>query len=134
MLSCRKLCAGCGVEVSVDFAGQVVFETVVDLVECASFGGTALDVGVGAGVHVHVGDDGHVEGAVEVLVSSAVDAVPDGVPGGRGDRADAGEAGESGLGSDAPQVRPRGQRDCGGDRPDSGLLEGVGGGCVGLGR
>ena len=89
---------------SVDFAGQLVFETAADLVECASFGGAALDVGAGAGVHAHAGDDGHVEGAVEASVSAAVDAVPDGVPGGRGDRADAGEAGESGLGSDAPQV------------------------------
>lgn len=85
--------------------------------------GAAFNVGAGAGVHAHVGDDGRVEGSVQSSVFASVDAVPDGVAGGCGDRVDVGEAGERGLGSDAPQVRPRGQGDCGSDRPDSGLLE-----------
>ena len=107
----------------VDLAGEVALEAAADLAEGASFGGAAFDVGAGSRVHAHAGDDGHVERPVEASVTAAVDAVTDGVARGRGDGAGACEAGERGLGSDASQVRPGCQRDGGGDRPDSGLVE-----------
>src|SRR5665647_2454449 len=49
-------------------------------------------------------------------VTAAVDAVSDGVAGRRRNWVHAGEAGERRFGSDAAQVRPRGQRHRGGDR------------------
>src|SRR5665647_298947 len=121
----------CGaVEVAVDLAGEVALEASTDLAEGAAFSGSALNVGAGGRVHAHAGDDGHVERAVEATVTAAVDAVSDGVAGRRRNRVHAGEAGERRFGSDAAQVRPRGQRHRGGDRADAGLLEQSAGGAL----
>src|SRR5665647_525741 len=106
----------CGaVEVAVDLAGEVALEASTDLAEGAAFSGSALNVGAGGRVHAHAGDDGHVERAVEATVTAAVDAVSDGVAGRRRNWVHAGEAGERRFGSDAAEVRPRGQRHRGGD-------------------
>lgn len=122
-LSSREFGPGCGVEATVDFAGEVALEAASDFAEGASFGGASFEVGTCSWVHAHARNDGHVQGPVEASVTAVVDAVPDGVARGRGDRAGAGEAGERGLGSDASQVGPRGQRDRGGDWVDAGLIE-----------
>src|SRR5674476_1064850 len=121
----------CGaVEVAVDLAGEVALEASTDLAEGAAFSGSALNVGAGGRVHAHAGDDGHVERAVEATVTAAVDAVSDGVAGRRRNWVHAGEAGERRFGSDAAQVRPRGQRHRGGDRADAGLFEQSAGGAL----
>src|SRR5665648_316753 len=115
--------SGGAVEVAVDLAGEVALEASTDLAEGAAFSGSALNVGAGGRVHAHAGDDGHVERAVEATVTAAVDAVSDGVAGRRRNWVHTGEAGERRFGSDAAQVRPRGQRHRGGDRADAGLFE-----------
>ena len=108
---------------SVDLTSEVSLEAATDLSEGAAFCGAAFDVGAGAGVHSHAGDDGHVEGPVQAAITASIDAVPNGVARGGGDRIGAGEAGERGLRSDASQVGPGGQCDGGGDRPDAGLVK-----------
>jgi hypothetical protein len=95
--SSRLVELGGGVKAAVDLAGEVALEASADLSEGASFGASAFDVGAGAGVHAHAGDDGHVQRAVQAPVAAAVDAVADRVAGGGRDRVHAGEAGEGGL-------------------------------------
>ena len=67
--------------------------------------------------------DDLVEGAVELAVAAAVEAVADGLAGGGGDRGGAGEAGEGSLAGEPSVVRP-GEHDLRGqERADAGLVE-----------
>ena len=100
-----RCCSGSrGVELSVDLAGEVALEGASDLTQGAALGCALGDLGTGVGVHAHAGHDGHVEGAVEASVASAVDPVAHGVPGGGRDGVDACEAGEGGFGSNSSQM------------------------------
>lgn len=98
------LWTGCCVESTVDVPGEGGLEAATDIAQCPVSGGAAFDVGAGAEVHAHAGDNGHAQGAVERLVLAAVDAAGDGVYRWGRDGVDAGEAGEGGFGSDAAQV------------------------------
>ena len=72
------------------------------------------------------GDEDLVEGAVELSVAAAVEAVADRLSGGGGDRGDAGEPGERGFAADPAFVGP-GEHDLGcEERPDAGLVEELG--------
>ena len=64
-----------------------------------------------------------MEGAVELAVAAAAEAVPGGLAAGGGDGCDAGEAGEAGFGAEPAAVRPGDDQLGGDDRADAGLVE-----------
>ena len=75
----------------------------------------ALDVGDGGRVAAHPGDGDDVDGAVELAVAEAVEAVAVGAAGGDGDSRGAGEHAEGGFAVNASGVGP-GQQDLGGEQ------------------
>jgi hypothetical protein len=64
-----------------------------------------------------------VQGAVELAVAAAVQAVADDLSGGGGDRGGAGERGEGGLGAEAAAMRPRAEELGSADHTDARLGE-----------
>src|SRR5665648_569893 len=118
--------SGEGVKLAEDLARDVALEAAADLASCSALGGAALDVGAGGGVvgHADPGDD--VQGAVELAVPTAGEAVADGVARGGGEWCCAGQGGERGFGADAPAVGPRGQHDSPGNRAQARDLEQTG--------
>src|SRR5665647_3664673 len=70
-----------GFEGAVDLPGEVALETAADLLGCAAFGASSLDVGAGVGVVGHARDRRDVQGAVQAPVAAAVESVSNGVPG-----------------------------------------------------
>jgi hypothetical protein len=69
-----------------------------------------------------VEDDG-VQGAVELAVAAAAEAVADRLAARGGQWCDAGEAGEGGFGADAVMVGSGDNQLCGDDRADAGFVE-----------
>lgn len=64
-----------------------------------------------------------MEGAVELAIAAAGEAVTDGLSGGGWDRCAAGQGGEGGLGAEATRVRPGGEDLRGADHADTRLGE-----------
>jgi hypothetical protein len=62
-------------------AGEVALYAAADFPVGLSFGAAALDVGLGFRMAAHAADGDGVQGAVELAVSEAVDAVPVGAAG-----------------------------------------------------
>ena len=65
------------------------------------------------------GEHDRVQGAVELAVAAAVEAVADGLAGAAGDRGCAGEARERGFGAESAGMRPGDEELGGGDRADA---------------
>jgi hypothetical protein len=78
-----------------EFAGDVSLEAAADLGVGLALGAAFGDVGVGARADQPAGQSDVVQGAVELAVAAAVEAVPAGSAAGGRDRADAGQRGES---------------------------------------
>ena len=84
-------------EEPVEVAGEVALEAAGGFAAGFAFAGAPFDVGDRGWVCSASGDEDLVEGAVELAVAAAVEAVADRLAGGGGDRGDAGETGERGL-------------------------------------
>ena len=69
-----------------------------------AFGEAAGDVVAGCGVVLAAVQDDRVQGAVELAVAAAAEAVPVRLAAGGGDGCDAGEAGEGGFGAEPAVV------------------------------
>ena len=76
---------------------EVAFETAPDLALATPFSETFLNVGFGVVVVLHAGHCNHVKCAIQTPVTASVEAMPDGVPTGSGDRTHTGESRECGL-------------------------------------
>src|SRR5690606_12238515 len=78
-------------------AGDVAFEAADDVFFGEAFGGAAFDVGAGGRVVAHAGEHDPVEGGVGLPVSSPVEPVAAGPPGGGGQWCGGAEHGERRL-------------------------------------
>lgn len=107
-------------------AGEVALEASHGFALGLALGDAPGDVGLGGGVAAHADHDDEMQGPVELADAAAVEAVPAGIPGGRGDGAGPGQGGECGLGADSAGVGPRDEHDGGGDGTDTGQREQVG--------
>ncbi len=67
---------------------------------------SSIDVGDRRRMCASAGDEDHVQGAVELAIAAAVEAVADRLARRGGDRCAASEASEGGLASDPALVRP----------------------------
>src|SRR6266550_7614684 len=89
---------------SVEAAGVVAFERADRFAFGLAFADSTLDVSDRALVASAAREHDCVQGAVELAVAAAVEAVADGFAGATGDRGCAGEACEGGFGSEAAGV------------------------------
>ena len=64
----------CGLEESVEVAGDVAFECADGFAACFAFGDASLDVGLGAGVGACSGECDGVDGVVESSVAAPLEA------------------------------------------------------------
>ena len=103
--------------------GDVSLEAALDLAWGLAFGGAFGGVGAGSWVVLKSGEDDRVQGAVELAVAAAVEAVADGLAGGGGDRRGPAEHRERGVAAQAAGVRPGAEQLRGADRPDADLVE-----------
>src|SRR5215469_17491626 len=90
------LCSVKVVELAEEVAGEVALDAAADLAVGFAFGATALDVGLGFRMAAHAADGDGVQGAVELAVAEAVEAVPVGAAGGGRDGCGAGQHAEGG--------------------------------------
>src|SRR5258708_4449876 len=97
-------------EVGVDLAGDVPFEAAHDLFLGQAFGGAPFDVGAGRRVGAHPGDDDAPQGVVGLPVAGGVEAAPDGLSGGGGDRGGGAQVRPGGLGAQPLGVVPGGNQ------------------------
>ena len=74
MSTCRRCC----LQLSEEGAGEVAFEAADGVAFGFSFAEAAADVGLRFGVDSFAAEDDRVEGAVELAVVAAVEAVADG--------------------------------------------------------
>jgi hypothetical protein len=111
---------------AVEVAGEVALEQ-TDGVACAlAFADAAGDVVAGCRVVLAAVEDHRVQGAVELAVATAAEAVPDRLTARGGQRGDAGETGKAGFRADAVVVGPGDDQLCGDDWSDAGFVEQVG--------
>jgi len=104
------LCLSSFAEGAVEMAGEVALEAAADFPVGFAFGAAALGVGDGGRVAAHLVDGDDVDGAVELAVAEAVEAMAVGPAGGHRDWRGAREHAEGSLAVDPAGVRP-GQQD-----------------------
>ena len=78
-------------------SGEVALDASSDFAERAALREASLEVSLGVGVAAHLDHRRGVQGMVQTSVTAAIEAMPDGVARGRGDRVDVGERGECGF-------------------------------------
>jgi hypothetical protein len=110
-------------EEAVEAAGEVALEAADGFAVSLAFADASVDVVDRGRVGSAPGDEDVVEGAVQLAVAAAVEAVSDGLAGGGGDRCCARESGERRFGCEAARVRPAEHDLCGHERADARLLE-----------
>ena len=91
-------------EYAVEVAGEVALEEPGGVAAAFAFGDAAGDVVLGGWVVLAAVEDDRVEGAVELAVAAAAEAVSGGLAAGGGDRGDAGESCEGGFGAEPAVV------------------------------
>ena len=106
-------------ELAEELSGDVALQAALDLADALAFGEAALHVALGGRVLAHADEHDGVQGAVELAVTAAVQAMTDDGARGRFDRCDAGEPGEGRLGAHPAAMRPRGDDLTGDDRADA---------------
>ena len=111
---------------AVEVAGEVALEEPDGVACCFAFGDAAGDVVAGRGVVLAAVQDDRVEGAVELAVAAAAEAVTCRETARGRERCHAGEAGEGGLGADAIAVRPSDDQLRGHNRSDTRFVEQLG--------
>jgi hypothetical protein len=115
------LCCVKPVEFAEQVAGEVALEAAGGFAAGAAVGLAAGEVVAGGLVVAGAGGDDGVQGAVELAVSLAAEAVPDGAAGGGRERGGAGEFGEGGFGVDPAFAGPGQQELGGGQVPQAGF-------------
>jgi hypothetical protein len=107
-------------------AGEVALEQAGGVAAALAFGDASGDVLASRRVVLAAVEDDRVEGAVELAVAAAAEAVAAGEAAGGGQWCDAGEPSEAGFGVDPVAVGPGDDQLCGHDRADTGLVEQLG--------
>src|SRR6266508_6913415 len=110
-------------EQSVEAAGEVALEAAVCFAATFAVADASIDVGDRRLVCASAGDEDHVQGAVELAIAAAVEAVADRLSRRSGDRCAASEASEGGLASDPAGVGPGDDELRGRERSDARLIE-----------
>src|SRR5450432_1676898 len=100
------LCLSSLAEGAVEVAGEVALDAAADLFIGPALGAAALDVGQGRRVIAHAGDGDDVQGAVELAVAEAVEAVAVGPAGRYRDGSSTGQHRECCFAADPPGVGP----------------------------
>src|SRR4029453_15373482 len=97
-LLCWVKASWVGLEESVELAGDVADQASSDLAVGLALSPPSFRVGAGGRVVAQPSQDDHVEGLVELAVPGAVEAHPDGLAAGGGDRGGTSQHGEGGVG------------------------------------